>query len=471
MDLGASQGYGGATDTAALQAALDQCPPGGTVVCPARGETYALTAALRITKPLTFDGQQSELQHTRPGTPGLVVTASRVTVRRLRLTGVQHTAPAALQEAGIRVAGASAADPVTDLTIEGCALRNWGDAGVLLDWVTDFRVVGNTIRDIGYAGILGTSVQRGVISQNHITHLTGTVVTNAYGIAVTRQGQASLTLYPRSSDVVISDNVVRDVAGWEGIDAHAGQRLTIRGNVVRHCRLGISVGSSVVGGVETYASIDCAIVGNVVDSEVTDGSAGYPGIQLLGAGVTAGTPVELATGAIVGNVVRGCGGAAVAPGVGGIMVRNTRGVPISGNTVIEPAPIGINAWYNNYDVAIVGNTIVDVFADDTIVNQAVGIFLRDGANRGLVTGNVLVRGTKTITAGFTAFAVGIRASATAPVLPWVLGVNQITGQTGAAVVDAGGTVLAAQPLLATGTGRTVDQVVTTLQTLGLVRQT
>ncbi len=435
-DRAKKDGWGFDEANADVQAAIDACPEGGTVRLSRARSPYRIAVPLTITKALMIEGQQAEIQQLSARVHGLTVTASGVTIRDLRITGTQHATQAANQEAGIRASGASAAEPLTDLTIESCTIRNFGDYGVSLEWVTDFQIIGNRIRDVFYAGVMGVSVQRGRIQQNTITHIIGTTVTNAYGISVTRIGHASLTLWPRSSDVDISGNHVSDVPGWEGIDAHAGQRLTIRGNIVTGCHLGISVGSSVVDGVETYGSIDCVISGNVVDSNVTDGSA-MNGIQLLGAGDVAGSPRELATGAITGNVIRGHGRYDSMPGNGGIMIRNTQGVTVSGNTLIEPSPYGINCWYNNFDFAISGNTVLDVFSDTVAVNQAVAIYLRGGGNRGLISGNVLARGAKLIGPGLKAFTHGIVVATDLPLLPWVLGPNLCTGQTGVALIDIG----------------------------------
>src|SRR5690606_30430813 len=64
---------------------------------------------------------------------------------------------------------------------------------------------------------------------------------NAYGIELSRRETSNLSSEPRTSDILVSGNVVTDVPTWEGIDTHAGQRIRIIGNTVLRCFYGIAV--------------------------------------------------------------------------------------------------------------------------------------------------------------------------------------------------------------------------------------
>lgn len=440
QDFGAV-GDGITDDTAAIQLAITTCAAGGVVWFPRVAAYYRITDALSIPKAMTVDGGGAQIRLFTAGKNAFTVTASNVTIRNVALFGKQFAANNSNLEAGIACVGASAAVPYTNLTIEHCAIRNFGDYGINLQWVTDFRIEHCDIQDIFYAGIAVTSALRGHISHNRIRNIPGSSLVNAYGIAISRIQNDSLVTHPRSADIVVSGNVIQDVTNWEGIDTHGGQRITISGNTLLRCKMGIVATSSKnTAGVVIFAPLDIAIVGNTVESGVTDGTA-WEGILLIGPGVTPGVRGEEATGVIANNVIRGHGEYDSGVGVGGILVRATHGVVVSGNVCYECSPNGINFWYDNYHFVCTGNTIIDPFGKTVGAGQAVGIYLRQPGNGGFIGNNTIVRSSRVFGAGIESLTYGIRTTAGAPVEVVTFGLNRIIGASTAPIYDGSGGML------------------------------
>ncbi len=382
-------GDGGTDDTAAIQDAINSATTGGWVVFPAPTSYYLVSGTLDIDKALTLYGQGAEISLATDDTTLFDVTASDVTIRGLRLVGPQYTSKANNARA-IDAHGVSALSPIHMVRLVDNEIDSWGFYGIHLEHVHDFEVRGNQITNIYYAAVLGASVIEGVISDNNIDTVVG--LPNSYGIALSRRESDDLDAYPRSSDVVVSRNTVRNIPNWEGLDTHGGQRITFSDNLVEKARIGITVGSADGDGqTPLFAPLDVIVVDNVIDSSVTDGSA-YVGINFVGAAGVTGASAESATGVIQGNVIRGYGDEANGLSAA-IYARDTQGLVISGNSILEPSPNGINIYHDNYGFTVVGNTIVDPWTETR--SEGVGIVFRSGFNEGVVSSNSLVRHDKT----------------------------------------------------------------------------
>jgi hypothetical protein len=243
-----------------LQHRIDTSSAGG--ILNLTGCSYATGAT--VSRSLTIVG--GTIAPPR-GTPGLVVTASDVTVDGLQVTGPKVMEYDA-REVGIRVEG-TVATPISGLVIRNCQLGDLGYGGMYVQHVVDFVLEANRIHDAVYAGIMVVSGRDGRISGNSIQRIgppaastTDATGSNAYGIALTR-GDGSLAADPRSTDIVVSDNTVEDVPTWHAFDTHGGQRITWTGNVARGSRSGIFItGSESPDG--TLRSLDVDVEGNTL---------------------------------------------------------------------------------------------------------------------------------------------------------------------------------------------------------------
>jgi len=385
-------GDGTTNDHAAIQSAINTAPARGVVNLAPPPQFYRIAAALTLDKALTLMGEHSEIRQVTPNTPLLRVRASDVTIRRLELVGPQFTTPSPTEgERAIDAQGPSAASPIVNLRVVDNIIRSFGFYGIFLWHVTDFEVSGNRVADIWYAGVAGLSVTRGLISGNIVTNIVGSP--NAYGIALSRYETDSLATEPRSSDVLVSGNIVRSVPNWVGLDTHGGQRLTFCGNLVTETKLGIGIGSADGDNqVTRFAPLDVVVADNILDSGKTNGTAGY-GIAFTGAPGVLGAPRQKATGVISGNVIRGYGDSSNDIS-GAIYIHNTEGLVISGNTLIEPSPIGIQVYDDNYGTIVTGNSITDPWSDSGAVGFAPAVCLRSIFNTVQIGENSFIRAAR-----------------------------------------------------------------------------
>jgi parallel beta-helix repeat protein len=411
---------GSTDDTTAFQSALNT---GKTVYVPYTSThchiTDALTMSVAGTK-LISDSNTTIEQQTE-GKAGINITASNVTVRGIKLTGTQYTVSTEAEKA-IYAYGADASHYITDIHIEDCEFSTWGYAGVWLSFVSDFTVSRNKFTNVYYAGIATLSSIRGSISENNINNIVGNP--NAYGIAMSRTANDSLVTCPRSGYITVSDNIIRNVPYWEGIDTHGGEYITISNNIIKNTYIGITVTTSNNGSaVETFAPVQVVVDNNVMDSGVTDGTALY-GIDFVG--VEGGA---LATGTISNNTIIGYGKESIATS-GGMYIRATEGLPITGNTLIDLGTVGIYLYNHNIGTIVSNNSITDPWSDTVAVGSIMAIRIGGDATQvstPLVKNNYFYRGDKTATYTLdTATGYGVYIDNTANLAP-VIGINYCNG--------------------------------------------
>ena len=429
-------GDGTTDDTAALQAIIDAATAFDTIYFPPQlldgtAVNFRISAALTIDKALTLLGSKSLITQVTANTAGIVITASNVIVDGLRFAGPQDAinrdGERAIDAHGIFNAGTSPTY-IANITIKNCTCAFWGGYGIIAQFVNSVNFHANHIQDIKYAGIEVLSCVGGTISNNNIDGIGfvgGTVgVTNAYGIAVSRNTNdaGELTSNPRSTDIIVSNNVVRNIPTWEAYDTHAGQRIQFDSNDAYNCYVGITIGpSNNNSAVSTYAPLECTVTGGTLDSAAVDatgaptGLAG-PGINFNGAlGVVAGTPTQKATGSIVGVVIKNYGRQNNG-NTGAINLVATQSVVILGNEIINPSPFGVLLFQDNYNALVVGNTITDAWSGYTGavpeagVGQAVCVILFQEFNTSFVGGNIFASDPDTPVLATDLMTYGVRVT-------------------------------------------------------------
>jgi hypothetical protein len=384
-------GDGSRPDTAAIIAAAAATPVGGVLYFPPAISFYAISDVIPIDHQITVLSFGAEIRQSGSGKGGFTVTGSGVRFLGLTLTGRQYAASTS-NEIGIYAHGADASHYITDWSVEHCTLTNWGSHGVRGYFVDRFLWDSLNIRNVATIGASGSSSQNGRVVNPYIDNI-GNGNSDTYGLTFTQQQTNSLATEPRSRDITVTGGQVRNVTGWEGIDTHGGQRISLQGVQVYGCNTGIAlVPAPLVGGADGYAPLDCVVEGCTIESGVTDGTAGA-GIKLVGVGTT-GSPTELATGRISGNHVTGHGNEANNIS-GGILIYETSGVPVEENTLKECSPYAVTAYHDNYGMKIVGNTARDTWSN-TVAGSAM-IAFRAGYSDGDVTGNLALAGAKSAT--------------------------------------------------------------------------
>ncbi len=235
-----------------LQALIDATDAGGRLDVSGCG--FALGATLD--RGITLIGGTIRVP---PGAPGLTVLADDVTIDGVAIAGPQADSFSS-DEIGVLAPG-TANRPIQRLTIRNGSFRSLGNAGIWLEHAHDVTVADNIVEDVVYGGIMTLSAAGGRIVGNVVRRIgvRGSEANseNAYGIAITR-GSGSLDAEPPSTDVVVRGNLIEDVPTWEGLDTHAGLRISFEGNTTRRVARPIVITTDADG----HRSADIVVTGN-----------------------------------------------------------------------------------------------------------------------------------------------------------------------------------------------------------------
>lgn len=363
-------------DTVAIQLAISHAEDAGGSVFfpdPGPGSCYLVSDTLSITAPVTlWSADRAEIRDNAAADFDMFdIDSSGVTLRKLRL---QSNAGGLydVDSSAIRITGVSAANPAEGVRIEDVEIDGFGMYGIYAKYVRDFEITDNQLTNLGYSGVMIVSGAEGTISDNRVATINGNspVNPNAYGIALTRAKSGNLGTDPNSRDIVVSNNTVRGVPTWHGLDTHGGERVTFSNNVVYDTYRAINI----VGNEQPDTDArNVVVVGNNANSSVLDGSRSN-GIQL--ANVTGAT--------ICDNAIRGYGTLTNSNG-GGIQMKATQGVTVCNNQIRDVSPHGIVLWFDNYDFVVSGNVSTDVWREGA--GRAAGVYVPSNNNQGYIGEN------------------------------------------------------------------------------------
>ena len=284
-DYGAT-GNGTTDDTAAIQSAITAASSGGVVYFPSG--TFKVVGTVSVAKPLTLTGP-GVLYKSSTGSALLDVSSSDVTLRGLTLQNIGTSGTAVDGTYAVYVHGPTYSSPLSDIVIENCRIIDWAHSGIWAVNVTRMLVRGNRIRNLMYAGVMLLSATDSSVTHNRVSDLVQkTPVVNTYGIAVS---DVENTDAGRSRNVIIANNIVKNVTQWEGIDTHGGVGILVIGNTVVGCYDGIAM---VSGNAERItAPRNVVVTGNIIDP--TGAVSPRSAIRLFG------NSTELASGLIADN--------------------------------------------------------------------------------------------------------------------------------------------------------------------------
>jgi parallel beta-helix repeat protein len=216
-----------------------------TTTATVRGSSSAITAKPPAPTPPApvVKPASTKVIKVGSGQVGIRVTSSNTTLDGYQITGPQATRFNGA-EVGIYVTGTPSA-PLRNITIRNCQIQNFGNGGIVLQYVESFTIEDCKITDSVYAGIMVISGKNGVIRDNIILR-TGVVgyetrEMNSYGIAITDAGGDI------SSTIRILSNTVADVPQWHGIDTHGGRSIEISDNTVARTNRAIFITTTTGG--------------------------------------------------------------------------------------------------------------------------------------------------------------------------------------------------------------------------------
>ena len=382
-------GDGTTDDSAEVQAALNSVSVGGALIL--SPQTYVMSGQLLIDAPITIDLNGGTLDWTTDTTnQGILVTGSGVEIVNGTIRGPQSASVVGTQT-GIHAYGADSSNYISKLHLRDVKIEDWGFAALRLKFVADALFENVSTANTFYAGVIGSSC-RNITGHNFVVDgVSGKINSSAYGIMFTRDETNDLVANPKSTDITLINPIVRNVTYWDGINGHAVDNYKIISPTVTGCFQGISIVSCSDGTTPAmYGGKNLSIIGGIIDSGVSDGSAG-PGLVIKGGG--GGGVGEYTNGAVTGLTIVGHGNDSSATGHS-VSLVNTRGLSFTGNTIIESSPIAVYASANNLNLNISGNTIVDPWTDDQAAAKAIYVA---GTASGYIGDNIFAKANKSAT--------------------------------------------------------------------------
>ena len=303
----------------------------------------------------------------------------------------------------------------SNINIQNVTIYNFGQSGIRGDWWNIFTIFNCDISNCGQHGILITSPRYGKISNNTISNITPGQTNSGYGISLSRNASVLVNGVPTSLtttqapvpfDCFISNNVISSIINYVAIDLHSGNNITIIGNTIQACQIGINL-EHASDGANLATCDNITITGNNIygDSGTTVGYAWFSAAIYIDAQSGAG---EIASNvSITGNSFHNHGADTSSPFSGArsgvIYLTFIRGVNITGNTFQTPRGRCVSIYEDATNVTISGNSVDTLAANDGI---QVAFDLTDGSGQGTINNNTIYAtggyavGSTTISSGF-----------------------------------------------------------------------
>jgi hypothetical protein len=350
-DFGAV-GDGVADDTAAIQAALNS--GASQVIIP--GGTFLVTS-LSISSALVMTGPGKLKRATSPSNAIITITASNVIIDSVVFAGGSEGSTVSTQntpDSAILVSGTSSVSPLSNITFRNCRIDGFAGFGIFVNYAKDVLVNDNRVVNCGYCGIGFLSVIEGHIISNRVHNITASTGSNYYGIFVTRDPTKTLANSARSTNCIVSNNIVSNVPKWTGIDGHAPSNWIVTNNRVYYCRNGIYAQYDDPGDPFPANAQDVIISGNIVEGPEL-ASDSFIGIASLGASGLINQRIK-----ITDNIVENSGGYGTA--IGAIHITFTDHAEVFNNVIDKAIRIGISVTGASRYVTIADNKVNGVMA-------------------------------------------------------------------------------------------------------------
>jgi parallel beta-helix repeat protein len=394
LDYGAI-GDNATNSTANIQAAVDN----NSIVYLPYG-TYLTNATLNIPANVTFFGPGT-IHYTGTG-QAISITGDNVNIEGITVYG-EYSGTFLSGSVGIycnRTIFSPTLNIITtnNINIENVTIYNFGQSGIRGDWWNTFTIFNCTIRNCGQHGILITSPRYGKISNNTISSITPGQTNSGYGISLSRNSSVlvngvatslTTTQAPVPFDCFISNNVISSIINYVAIDLHSGNNITIIGNTIQACQMGINL-EHASNGANLATCDNITITGNNIygDGGTTVGYAWFTAAIYIDAQSGAG---EIANNvSITGNSFHNHGADASSPFSGAvsgvIYLKAIRGVNITGNTFQTPRGRCVSIFQDSTNVTISGNSVDTLAAND---GYQVAFDLTDGSGQGTINNNTI----------------------------------------------------------------------------------
>lgn len=286
----------------------------------------------------------------------------------------------------------------SNININNVTIYNFGQSGIRGDWWSKFEILSCNISACGQHGILITSPRYGKISNNTISSITPGQTNSGYGISLSRNDNVLVNGVPTSLtttqapvpfDCFISNNVIHSIINYVAIDLHSGNNITIIGNTIQACQMGVNL-EHATDGANLATCDNITITGNNIygDFGNSPGFAWFSAAIYIDAQSGAG---EIANNvSITGNSFHNHGADTSSPFSGAnsgvIYLKAVRGVNITGNTFQTPRGRCVSIDDDATNVTISGNSVDNLAANDGI---QVAFDLTDSTGQGAINNNTI----------------------------------------------------------------------------------
>lgn len=272
-------GDGVADDTIKVQAAINSGV--SELYFP---KVYRVTT-LTVTAPIRLYGPGGLKKTTVRSDALLRIRSSNVEIDSLQFIGASPGTIISTtnnQDNAVYANGLDDSTKLQNITIKNCKADGFAGFALRIDYAINVLIENNIIQYCGYAGCGIISVLNGIITKNKITSIqsnTGSV--NWYGIIVTRDPDRPLANSPRSTNCIVSENIVLDVPKWNAYDTHAGYRVQFINNVAKNCKNGLNIQYDDSDGLYPQGAENILASGNIFEGLSTGTDVGF-GIASLG---------------------------------------------------------------------------------------------------------------------------------------------------------------------------------------------
>ena len=377
MDYGAV-GDGVTDDSTAVTTCINDVDDFTTVLFPSN-KSFLLASRVIVNKPLTIMAYGATIKFPNGRGVGgysedaFTVTSSDVHIRGGIWTEVAPSVAPPTGGYGVVFLGTQNGSGVAPTYIERVSMvdayfKNWEYVALSFVRCKNYIANRNMIENVGYSGITVLSSHDGIVDGNIVdgVNLLGSVGDNSYGIIFTAPTNGNTVQIPLSSGFICTNNVVKNVRFWEGIDSHGGSNYTVSNNYVYNCATPIAM-VSYPGATAPYdqGSSHGTISGNIIDCDPTviaraDRKRGIIVEGTVLAGGSTGQQVS-----IVGNSISNYGGYNATETMCGIEIQTINDAVISGNSIYNAGSAGIGLW-SAVNVLVDGNNIWGIEPDNTV---------------------------------------------------------------------------------------------------------
>lgn len=363
----------GSDQSTLFNSVISALPDSATLTLP-NNSNITIKRQVTINKPLELNGNNSRIAFNADSgqTYCLGIGSGGVYIHDLSITGADTAYNAVTGAIFIRTTGNDVSkNYYSGIRLERLNLSWCPYSAVYLKYTVDAQVRNLYIRDIAYSGIELLSASKPTVENCTVSNILCPAAASGNGYGLT----ASFT--PADGSGYVSNNIKFlnnhvDSVAWEALDTHAGDRVQITGNILKHVGVGIAMVASALSGTSPKNII---ISNNNIECDSSLSYAKNYAIQI------SGQASALATANVSNNISR----------YGSFDALYTQGLNLNNNTFYRPYGFAVFWEHDNYSGQVNNNNAVDAWSDES--GNTGFLKIADSVNNSVTArGNTLSRG-------------------------------------------------------------------------------